>query len=1052
MTNVLRNRLLATTIIVSAAAIAAPSYAQTNAQGNPTTAPTNPTTAPTNPVVSPAEIGASTGPVEGQTPASGTADNGETGAIIVTGSRIPQPNLTSAAPVSVVTAAEIKQQGTTRIEDLLNTLPQVTAEQSSGLSNGATGTATVNLRDLGSERTLVLVNGRRLLPGDPGSSAADLNAIPATLIKSVQVLTGGASSTYGADAVAGVVNFIMDTDYTGFKIDGQYSLFQHNNSSDILEPGSLARGGSAAGFNVPRGNTLDGGNIDTTATFGTSFADDKGHIVAYLGYRKQQPVLQSSRDYSACTAQAANQTSKSPLCGGSLTSQTGSFLDSVSNVYQVNNGRNLTPGYTRYNFAPTNYYQRPDERYTAGFFTHYEVSDAIKPYAEFMFMDDRTKAQIAPSGDFGNTNTINCDNPLLSAQELGIACAANNLVSGYVGNFPLTSRTGGSTTPITFTDSTTGATYNEGYLQPLRRNVEAGPRIDDLEHTEYRGVFGSKGDIAKGLSYDAYYQYGRTLYSETYINDVSISRLTKALDVVNVGGVNECRSVENKTDLNCVPYDIFTPGGVTQAAVNYLSTPGFQRAQNTEQVAHADFTLQGGEYGLKSPLANDGLGVNFGFEHRRETLEFRSDEEFSTGDLAGQGAATLPVSGGFSVNEAFVEAQLPLIHDNFIYDLSVGGGYRYSSYKIDGGGGYKTNTFKFEATFAPVKDITFRGTYNRAVRAPNIQDLFAPQHVALDGSDDPCSGDTPELTQAQCLNTGVTAAQYGNVTQNPAGQYNGLVGGNANLKPEKATTKTFGVVIQPQFAPRLAFTVDYYDIKIKDAISTIGEDTILTTCGQTGEASLCDLIHRNPVNGSLWLTPDSYVTDTELNIGSEHTRGIDFTGSYAHEIGKYGSLGFNLSGTYLDKFVIDNGVSTPYDCKGYYGAVCGEPLPKFKGKARLSYTAPDGIGLSLQWRYVGKVDVDSSSSNPSLSSPSTIVAFDDHIKAQSYFDISANATIGDHYNLRAGVNNVADKRPPIVSSNAPYNDCAGVLCNGNTYPGAYDVLGRYLYVAATLEF
>ncbi len=1049
MTNVLRNRLLATTMIAGAAAFAVPANAQTN-----------PTTAPTNPVVSSGELGASTGPVEGQTPASGSADNGETGAIIVTGSRIPQPNLTSAAPVSVVTAQEIKQQGTTRIEDLLNTLPQVTADQNGGLSNGATGTSTVNLRDLGAERTLVLVNGRRLLPGDPTTSAADLNAIPASLIKSVQVLTGGASSTYGADAVAGVVNFIMDTDYTGFKIDGQYSFFQHDNNSNLLIPGAAARtAAGASGFDIPRGNTVDGGNVDTTATFGTSFADDKGHIVGYLGYRKQQAVLESQRDYSACTAQAANATNRVPLCGGSATSQPGTFYTSDA-TYQ-DTGRTFGPlsASSRYNFAPTNYYQRPDERYTGGFFAHYDVSDAFKPYAEFMFMDDRSVAQIAPSGDFGNTLTINCDNPLLSAQQFGIACAPANLVSGSVGGFPLTANTGGSvTTPTTFYDPTTGAAYNKGFLQVLRRNVEAGPRMDDLEHTEYRGVIGSKGDIAKGLSYDAYYQYGRTLFAETYTNDVSISRLTKALDVVNVNNVNECRSFETGEDPNCVPYNIFTPGGVTSAAAAYLSTPGFQRSQNTEQVVHADFTFQGAEYGL---------GVNFGGEHRRETLQFRSDLEFSTGDLAGQGAATLPVSGGFSVNEAFVEAQLPLVHDNFIHDLSIGGGYRYSDYKIDGGGGFRTNTYKFEATFSPIKDITFRGTYNRAVRAPNIQDLFAPQRVALDGTNDPCAGGfdtkvnadgtTTVLTTvngnsaAYCANTGVSASQLGSIVQNPAGQYNGLIGGNANLRPERATTKTAGIVIQPRFAPRLALTADYYDIKITNDIGIIGENTILNACGSTGAAAVCDLIHR-AANGSLWLSPTGYVTDTNVNLGSVHTRGVDFTGSYTQEIGRYGTLGFNLSGTYLDKFITNPGVPgvQAYDCRGLYGATCGEPLPKFKGKVRLSYVAPFGLGISAQWRYLNHVNVDTSSSNPTLAG--AVADFDSRIKSQSYFDISATATIGDHYNVRLGVNNIADKKPPIVSSNGTYNDCASVLCNGNTYPGIYDTLGRYVYMAATLEF
>lgn len=1043
-----RNRLMATTMFAGAMAFAMPAAAQVNSANQPN-----------NPVTQPSEAGASTGPIEGQTPASGSpmveGSNGANGDIIVTGSRIPQPNLSSAAPVTVVTAQEIKLQGTTRIEDLLNTLPQVTADQNGGLSNGSTGTSTVNLRDLGANRTLVLVNGRRLLPGDPNDSAADLNAIPASLIKSVQVLTGGASSTYGADAVAGVVNFIMDTNYEGFRIDGQYSLFEHDNLSQVLIPGAVARGGNANGFPIPRGKTVDGGNVDVTATVGGSIADGRGHITGYVGYRKQQAVLQSSRDYSACTAQARSQTNTSVICGGSLTSQQGTFFDSVSNLYQVNNGRTFSDGATRYNFAPTNYYQRPDERYTGGFFAHYDVSDAIKPYAEFMFMDDRTVAQIAPSGDFGNTNQINCDNPLLSAQQLSIVCRPDNLVNGFVGNFPLTANTNtnAAAAPINFYDPTTGAAYNKGYLQPLRRNVEGGPRSDDLEHTEYRAVLGSKGDIAKGLSYDAYYQYGRTIYAETYSNDVSVSRLTKALDVVTgANGAPACRSAVSGEDTGCVPYDIFAPGGVTPAAVAYLSTPGFQRAQNTEQVVHADFTARLGEYGFKSPLADEGLGLNFGGEHRRETLQFRSDEEFSTGDLAGQGAATLPVSGGFNVNEAFVEAQLPLIHDGFVYDLTLGGGYRYSKYKLDNGaGGYKTNTYKFEATFSPIKDITFRGTYNRAVRAPNIQDLFAPQHVALDGADDPCSGDAPELTQAQCANTGVSAAQYGNITANPAGQYNGLIGGTSSLRPEVATTKTAGVVIRPRFMPRLALTADYYDIKIKNAISTIGEDTILTTCGTTGNQAICGLIHRNPV-GSLWLSPDGYVTDVKLNIGGEHTRGVDFTGSYTQEIGTYGSLGFNLAGTYLDKFIIDNGIATPYDCRGYYGAVCGAPLPKFKGKARLSYTSPGGLGISGQWRYVYHVDVDKSSPDTTLSNPAGVADFDKHIKAQSYFDVVATATIGDHYNLRAGVNNVADKRPPIVSSNGTYNDCQGTFCNGNTYPGVYDYLGRYIYMAVSLEF
>jgi iron complex outermembrane recepter protein len=321
--------------------------------------------------------------------------------IVVTGSRIPQPNLEGVSPVTTVNAADIKLQGVTRIEDLLNNLPQVFAGQASTLSNGADGTATVDLRGLGSTRTLVLVNGRRLMPGDPGSSAADLNAIPEALVKRVEVLTGGASSTYGADAVAGVVNFIMDREFTGIRLDGQYSLYQHNNRNTITPPLLNARAAQGfSGYGYPDGSVADGGTVNASIAMGTDFADDRGHMTAYFSYRKVKPVLQSNRDYSACTIQNASATALQ--CGGSSTSAPGNALiydSGTSTFYQIGPNRTLIPGRTRYNFAPTNYFQRPDERYTAGFFADYEISDAIKPYMEFMFMDDQLRQPLDRSAD-----------------------------------------------------------------------------------------------------------------------------------------------------------------------------------------------------------------------------------------------------------------------------------------------------------------------------------------------------------------------------------------------------------------------------------------------------------------------------------------------------------------------------------------------------------------------------------------------------------------------------------------------------------------------------
>jgi len=981
--------------------------------------------------------------------------------IVVTGSRIPQPNLESVSPVTVVSPADLKLQGTTRVEDLLNSLPQVAAGQAGGVSNGASGIATVDLRGLGSVRTLVLINGRRLLPGDPTDSSADLNAIPDSLIKRIDVLTGGASSTYGADAVSGVVNFIMDTDFTGVQLDTQYGFYQHENRNKITPPLLKARQAQGfSGYGFPTGSVADGGSISANLTLGAGFDDNRGHVTAYFGYRKVNAVTQNNRDYSACTLQNTNATALQ--CGGSSTSAPGNAIvydSSTSTFFQIGPNRTLLPGRTRYNFAPTNYFQRPDERYTAGFFAHYDINDSIKPYMEFMFMDDRTKAQIAPSGDFGNTLTINCDNPLLSAQALGVVCDNENLVNGFLGAFPLTAVSNPGPAPVNFIDPTTGATYNKGFFQLLRRNVEGGPRIADLQHTQFRGVIGTKGDLGSAWSYDAFYQYGRTNYSQVYSNEFSVARLNNALDVVaGPGGTPICRSVRNGTDPNCVPYDIFGLN-VTPAAINYLSAQGFQRAVISEQIADASFTGQLGDYGLKTPWADGGLAVNFGAEYRRESLDLQTDNAFQTGDLTGQGAPTKPVSGSFKVTEFFGEAQFPIVDGGFIDKLSLTGGYRYSHYEISNGNKFNTDTYKFGVDFAPIKDISFRASYNRAVRAPNLQELFAPNIVALDGSTDPCAGFTITAANTGCLAQGLHVGQI--VASNPAGQYNGLIGGTATLRPERATTKTVGVILQPRFLPRFALTVDYYDIKIGSAIQGFGADAIVNTCTATSDPTVCALIHRNPVNGSLWLTPDGFITDLSQNIGGVRTKGVDIAATYSHEIGNLGSLSLAFNGTYLDKFTVDNGLSTPYDCAGLYGSTCSTgqggtpaaPNAKWRHKARASFNLNNGIGVSLQWRHFGPVHVDFSSTNPSLQG--NFDAFSSRLGAQNYFDLATTFKLADHYNFRLGVNNILDRQPPLVTSgraDGTRNQCPTGPCNGNTYPAVYDALGRFIYAGITLDF
>ena len=987
------------------------------------------------------------------------AKNTET--VVVTGSRIPQPNLSSVSPITMVDAKEIRSQGVTRIEDLTNSLPQVSAGQSSGVSNGASGTATVDLRDLAPPRTLVLINGRRLMPGDPSSSAADLNAIPDILVKRVEVLTGGASATYGADAVAGVVNFIMDTKFTGLKIDAQTSWYQHDNRNKITPPLLDARAKAGfSGFDYPTGNVSDGKTNNFGIAFGTDFSEDRGHMTAYLGYRKIEPVLQSDRDYSACTIQNTSSfvpANQALQCGGSATSTPGNvilFDSGTSTFFQIGANRTLEPGLTRYNFAPTNYFQRPDERYTGGFFAEYKVSDKITAYGEFNFMDDRTVAQIAPSGDFGNTLTVNCDSPLLSEQQKSIVCDGENLINGFLGSYPLTTVSNADdpeAAPINFIDPTTGATYNKGFFQLLRRNVEGGPRRADLQHTEYRSVFGAKGQINDTWSFDTYLQFGRTNYAQTYTNEFSVARLNNALDVVTgPGGKPVCRSVLTGADPSCVPYDVFG-NNVTPEAVAYLNASGFQRGIVQEQVLNGSLTADMGKYGLKSSLADDGVSINFGAEYRRESLDLMVDRAFSTGDLTGQGAATLPISGNYHVSEYFGEFQAPIIQGRGVDLLAFNGGYRYSSYKVSNGNSFGTDTYKLGAEFAAVKDLRLRASYNRAVRAPNIQELFAVQNVALDGSTDPCSGKTLTAADTGCLLQGLKVGQK--VAGNPAGQYNGLIGGNPNLTPETADTITFGFVAQPRMIPRFALSVDYFNIDVKDAIRGFGADAIVTECVNNKTQIACDLIHRNPATGSLWLTSDGYITDILHNVGGIKTVGADVNASYSYKFEKLGKLSLNLVGTYVSKYEIDNGLSKPYDCAGYYGVTCGVPAPKWKHKARMNLSMPNGLDISANWRYAGEVKVDYTSSNPSLSG--SYFNFGSTLKAQNYFDLSGSYSINKNANIRAGINNILDKTPPLVTSGngaVGASACPTGSCNGNTWPGAYDVLGRYIYVGATLNF
>ncbi|HXY95429.1 MAG TPA: TonB-dependent receptor [Steroidobacteraceae bacterium] len=987
--------------------------------------------------------------------------------VVVTGSRLKTPNETAISPITTVSAADVQATGLTRVEDILNNLPMVFAGENATTSNGADGTATIDLRGLGNQRTLVLVNGLRLGPGaGDGRNFSDINEIPAALIERVDILTGGASAVYGADAVAGVVNFILNTHFEGVKIDAGYHFYEHSNNN----PDGVQQAVTQAGFVPAPGNVDTGFGKNVSVLAGSNFADNRGNATVYMTYDNQGATLQKSFDYSACSL-TPNAAGTALACGGSSTSGKngagGRYLAfSNSGVELFDNTVDGLTGafrpFTRpndlFNYGPYNYYETPEQRWTAGGFLTYEINSHATFYANVMYMRNSQLAQIAPSGDFGNPSFIPCADPLLTAAETAVICSPANLAAQ--GN------------PY---ETFNGTNYPGLNLYILRRNVEGGPRVASFQADSIREVAGVKGDITDAFSYNVSAQRSSVDDAEQNLNYLSNSNIQQALNVLPsatgpvCGGPNNALGVGPlvtpgtafSANSACIPWNIWNTNGVPAGGDPFLAIPEQLQANVTEYVVDGSITADFGKFGVKLPSADDGLQANVGTEWREDAAVFSPDYVSQQGLAAGGGGATPPVSGAFTVWEAFTELRLPLAqHQTAAEDLSLEGGYRYSNYSE----GFTTNTYKIGLEWAPVTDVRLRGSYQRAVRAPNIGELYSPQSVGLDGSVDPCAAAlanpanptgplTSGATLAGCEASGVTGPEYGKIIANPASQYNGLLGGNPNLQPEVSDTYTFGFVLTPRVVPNLSVSVDYFDIKLKSEITTIGGNVIINDCVFSGQ--FCNLVHRDPATGSLWLSPNGYVIDTTTNIGQLATKGFDVKASYRQTLpAGFGSLNFGLEGTKLNQLAttpVPGGGS--YDCEGYFGDVCGGSDPSWRSVLNVTWSTPwDALDLTLRWRYFGSQTTEQLNPSPYLKGSSFYAPLA-HIPAYNWIDLSATFNLYKNVRLELGVNNVFDKDPPIVTA----ADCStsspgGANCNGNTFPGVYDALGRYLFAHISAQF
>ncbi|QKS02291.1 TonB-dependent receptor [Sphingomonas sp. CL5.1] len=947
--------------------------------------------------------------------------------IVVTGSRIARPDLEGTSPISIVSSADIaKRAGSANIENVLNDLPQVTPTTSSTSNNPGGGVATVNLRGLGSQRTLVMVDGRRYMSYDV-NQIVDLNTIPSSLISRVDVVTGGQSAVYGSDAIAGVVNFILKRDFSGVELNSQYG---------VTEKG-------------------DGQMWNVNGTIGSNFDDNRGNVTLFVDYTKRNPTYAGQRDF-AYNALVDDGKGHLVAAGGSPSVPQGRI--NIPTVYAADGKTVIKPGLgitsglgcdnqdfgspgvgrcyvgaNGYNYSPVNYLQVPQERFLVSAMGQYEINEHFTPYFEAQFVNNRVESQLA-------------------ATPIGQGSPYASNASGTTG--PLTLQTN---SPF-FSPAMQAAlqaldTGNTGYVSVPSwafRTTQIGPRVNYDDRSAYRIVAGMKGDIGAGFSYDGYYMYARTKNSQRQLGNVAISNFLAATKTAFqaadgsispfpvAGGTLVCADATARA-AGCYPANIFGLNQLSPEAAKYISVGATNLEEYTTQVA---------SFVVSNPnlfdLGAGGVGVAFGAEWRNEAGSVTPDTYLASGNVAGFNSGQ-PTSGSYSVREFFGEIRVPLLNDQIIHRLELNGAARSSHYSNAPG-----NVFTWSAgvEMAPVRDITFRGQYQKAVRGPSVNELYLGNTVSFAGNADQCgtaaavnAGRLHDICVAQFSGAGAPVSLIGNPAIQDPNVVNPLtfIGGNPNLREETAKTYTVGAVIQPSFVPRLSLTVDYYNIKVDNFIHTVTTTTIGNECFINFNQSFCSLITRNAA-GEI----DTFSAQN-VNSGGLKNSGIDVGATYNYPLGElFGGdarLSFNFNGTRLIHNIItqiSGDPTTTTECAGRFGVLaCGVPTPKWRHSLRTTLGI-GAISTSVQWRYFGSVRDDD---------PSYVYA-SERLGAVNYFDLTLSADVNEHYSLNFGVSNLFNKKPPLAAS--AQNGGNGE--QSNTYPTVYDVLGRSFFVSAKMKF
>ena len=921
--------------------------------------------------------------------------------VVVTGTRIVATGFEAVSPVTVVTMEEIDNFGATRIEDVLNTFPQIETSANNFQPGGAS-VATLDLRGLGANRTLVLLNGRRLQPGSIYSESPDVGQIPTALLERVDILTGGASAVYGSDAVAGVVNFVTKH-HDGLSVTMSQAAYRHKNDNSYMEGLQDAKG-----YPYPTGTSNDGDTSSWEIVMGTGFDDGKGAVTMYATKNENDVVYNRDRVYASCGLGTAG-----TACLGSantpiphfdiyplLLADDGTYITAYNQEFWsvlTPDGSLIDDDGSRYNYAAVAQLMNPTERRSFGAIADYNVSEDHTVYAEINYSSFEQRGGIAESGTFFNDEyKIFFDNPGLT--DAWLSSAQDAFINGA--NYAA----GGLTPGEEYCYGTSCGDWVGFATYVGKRNVEGGPRQGLITSDASRFVVGMKGDLGyRDYQYDISYTYGKTNSVEFWINDFFAPSLKEAIESGS-------------------GYDVFKYNGVTPEQAYNMGVIGGMVGENYSKGLGGFIT---GSTDIKFPMASDVVTFVAGFEMREYRYDRVPDSAYANGSILGFGGAITPIAGTIEVDEFYTEANMP-ITDQLMADVA----FRSSDYNLSG----RSDTSRFGLTYVVNDMLKFRVGINEAERAPSVDNYYRPQSRSLWTGADPCANSEetglPVYTAAECANTGVTSAQYGNITASPASQYYNIIGGNKDLKPELADTVTAGVVFEVY---GIQASVDYWSIEIEDAIGTIDEETILELCAKQGQ--YCDLITRNAA-GSLWLTGGS-VDQRLQNLSERKWEGVDISAATSFDMWGGTVDVKTTAANVMDKttILVPGNTTGTYDCTGVISNNCF-PTPEWRTRTSVTYSTGDNWTAGLTVRTMSGMDNDYA---PDLIAQEAVE------DAYNLLDVNFTYEINENLMVRANINNLLDEEPPVVGD---------VLSGGygNTVSGFYDTLGMYWNVSVTANY